>query len=150
MIQRIQSVYLLLVAILMAVAAFLPLAELKSTGVLYEFEAAGIFFEGHKVFATWGVITFAVLSALASFANIFLYKKRKVQISVCAITLLFIMLFYVAFGVYMNVAVAKLNAEFLGFEFGISLPAIAFILNILAWHKIKADEKLVRSLDRIR
>ncbi|NDW10371.1 DUF4293 domain-containing protein [Dysgonomonas sp. 520] len=147
MIQRIQSIYLLLIVALMAATVFCPLFDFKDG---FTVTAFGVFFDGVNKFPTWGVLTFGLLTGLVAFVNIFMYKNRKRQLLFCNITTVLIILFYITFGVYMNAAIGKLNLEYLSVQYGIILPAIALVFNILAQVRIKADEKLVRSLDRIR
>lgn len=93
----------------------------------------------------------AALSALLAFVNIFLYKKRKQQIKICLITALLIVFYYVTTMVYLTTYLNKIPTEYtLSIQFGIIIPVVALILDLLAMNKIKKDEKLVRSLDRIR
>ena len=153
MIQRIQSVYLLLVAILMGVTAFSPLFVLKGGTELFDFYSYGIVpidADLEVVKCTYGVISMAGLSALFAFVNIFLYKKRKAQIRVGYLTSFFIILFYIAVGAYFYSVGNRLTLDIEGIQYGIILPVVALIFNLLAIAKVKKDEKLVRSLDRIR
>lgn len=151
MIQRVQSLYLLLVAVLMAVTFFSPLLGLKSidlsTLVMY---SEGIFSAGKLIKPTWGVISIAGMSALVAFINIFLFKKRKLQIKVGFITSFLIVFFYITLFTYFYVYTNQNGLELNSAYYGVILPVIALILNFLAIRKIKSDEKLVRSLDRIR
>jgi hypothetical protein len=148
MIQRIQSVYLLLVAVLMAAAAFSPLFELTGKETVAS-SSLGIqpLIVQHP---TWVVVSLAVLSALLALVNIFLYKKRKLQMKVGTLTSLLILFFYVAVFIYFSDCTAKDELVFSSFQFGIFLPLIALVLNVLAILKIKKDENLVKSSDRIR
>lgn len=161
MIQRIQSIYLLVAAILMAVTVFSPLfilhaasaiqgGSISKFGDLFTCTTLGIFNQ-NGIYPTWGVLTFAAFAALLPLANIFLFKKRKLQMKIANITTLMIILFYITLVVYCYVFMQK-NVEvvFDSIQYGIVLPAIALIFNILAVLRIKKDEKLVRSLDRIR
>lgn len=152
MIQRIQSVYLLIAAILMAVTVCTPLAVLIGTAdSFYLFQSMGIFTNATVLaYPTWAVAAFSVVSALLSFAAIFLFKKRKVQIKMCYASIAFIILFYAAFAFYLYTGQTALNAEFSKVGYGLALPAISLILTVLALSKIKADERLVQSLNRIR
>lgn len=151
MIQRIQSVYLLLVVLLMAAAVFCPLLELTGEGKFaYTFSSLGIGRLFTVQYPTWGVVFFAGLSALVALINIFLYKKRKVQMKVGTLTSLLILFFYVTLYVYFNAYTEKYELTFSSFQFGLILPVIALVLNVLAILRIKKDENLVKSLDRIR
>lgn len=148
MIQRIQSIFLLLTSILMAATAFCPLVEFVNgdSSLSITFHSYGIGTD----FPTWGVFTFAILSALLAFINIFLYKKRKLQIKISYITALSIVLYYITSMVYINSFLGKIDAAYTFLQFGIILPVIALIFDLLAISRIKKDEKLVKSLDRIR
>lgn len=151
MIQRIQSVYLLLAAILMAVTVYSPLLFLQNADVVNVFECAGIYTSSAELlYSTWGVLLLAILGALLPFVNIFLFKKRKVQMKVCGIVTLLIILFYVAVAGYFYLSKSELGVTDFTISYGIVLPLIALILNVLASIKVKADEKLVQSLNRIR
>ena len=151
MIQRIQSIYLLITAILMAVTVCSPLAWLQGENGMYVFRCLGIYDEPFTpIYWTWGVISIAVLSAILAFINIFLFKKRKVQITICNIISLLIVILYITTGTYIYTAKEVLGAEFERIDYGVILPTIALVLNILAIMRIKKDEKLVQSLNRIR
>ncbi|MDR1092159.1 MAG: DUF4293 domain-containing protein [Prevotella sp.] len=151
MIQRIQSVYLLLAALLMAATVFCPLLELAGGGkFIYIYSSLGIGQLFGVQYPTWGVVFFAGLSALSALVNIFLYKKRKLQMKAGILTLLLILFFYLTFYVYFDTYTAKYELTFSSLQFGLVLPVIALIFNVLAILRIKKDENLVKSLDRIR
>lgn len=154
MIQRIQSVYLLLVTILMGVTAFSPLLVLREGSDLLDFYSYGIIPQDVDlniiVKYTYGVISMAGLSAFLALINIFLYKKRKVQMKIGYLTSFFIVFFYITVGAYFYSISSRLAIDINGIQYGIILPVIALIFNLLAISKIKKDDKLVRSLDRIR
>lgn len=152
MIQRIQSIFLLLTAVLMGVAVFCPLVEIVDGGKLaITFHSFGIGKLFNAEYPTWGVLTFAVLSALLAFVNIFLYKNRKLQANIGLLTALFIVICFVALVVYLSTYLSKMEATYtLNAQFGIALPVLALIFDLLAVSRIKKDDKLVKSLDRIR
>nr|WP_297163452.1 DUF4293 domain-containing protein [uncultured Dysgonomonas sp.] len=152
MIQRIQSVYLLIAAILMAVVVCTPLAVLiGASDSFYLFKSMGVFENDLTlVYPSWGIAVCAVISALISFVSIFLFKKRKLQIKMSYVSIVFIILFYAAFAAYLYTGQIALEAKFSKVEYGLALPAISLIVMVLALTKIKADERLVQSLNRIR
>lgn len=152
MIQRIQSVYLLIAAILMAVVVCTPLAVLiGASDSFYLFKSMGVFENDLTlVYPSWGIAVCAVISALISFVSIFLFKKRKLQIKMSYVSIVFIILFYAAFAAYLYTGQVALEAKFSKVEYGLALPAISLIVMVLALTKIKADERLVQSLNRIR
>jgi drug/metabolite transporter (DMT)-like permease len=135
----------------MGVTTVSPLMELTGDSkLLYTFSSLGIGQLFAVQYPTWGVLFFAGLSALIAFINIFLYKKRKAQIKTGILISLLILFFYVTLYVYFQSYTAKYGLTFDKVQFGLALPIIALIFNILAIVRIKKDEKLVKSLDRIR
>ncbi|MFV0419164.1 MAG: DUF4293 domain-containing protein [Dysgonomonas sp.] len=155
MIQRIQTVFLLLTAILMGVVICCPIFEIidfsKFAIVYHTFDV------GHMLnskYPAWGLLPIAILSFILPLVNIFFYKKRKLQINLGLITALLIVIYYVVTIVYINaylyeIETAKMDFK-LNLQFGIILPVIALVFNLLAIYRIRKDEKLVKSLDRIR
>ena len=151
MIQRIQSIYLLLVAVLMCVTVTSPLASfIDVNGGILQLEGLGIFQDAQKVYPTWGIISVGLLSAFIAFLEIFSYKNRKKQIRLSVVNLFLILFFYVTSVVYAYFGQQSMGIVFDKISYGSVLPVIAFVFNLLALAKIKKDEKLVRSLDRIR
>ena len=125
MIQRIQSVYLALAAILSIVVLFMPIYnDVKGLDELL-------------------VAVPAVIVALLSVFAIFQFKDRMKQLKICKLDLL-VSTF--------TAAVVLLNFFESGddFQIGIVLPVLANVFIVLAMSGIKADEKLVRESDRLR
>ena len=80
-----------------------------------------------------------VLTALVCGYTIFLYKKRMLQARLCLVSLLLVIAWYIGVAV-LEAAVTTLEA----------LPMVEAILIFMARKGIIDDEKLVRSMDRIR
>lgn len=152
MIQRIQSVFLLLVCVLMTITIFSPLLLITNSEYVLNLNCFGVLSLKNPDIAyfTWGIVSIAGLGALVAFINIFLFKKRKLQMKIGTVTSLLIILFYITVYVYFSSFASKYEYTYLNIQYGIILPIIALIFNILAILNIKKDEKLVRSLDRIR
>lgn len=135
----------------MAVTVCSPLLLLETANKIYTFKCLGIYNEPFEpIYWTWGVISIAVLCAVLSFINIFLFKKRKIQIKICSLTSVLIIIFYITTGVYFHASKAVLGTELKSLGYGAILPLIALVIDILAIISIKKDEKLVQSLNRIR
>lgn len=153
MIQRIQSIFLLLTTILMGATFVIPSLEITSEGLKFSsilFNSLGIF-DSSISYHAWGATVFCALSAIVAFLNIFLYKKRKLQIKLGLFTALLIAIYYVTAAFYINAFLDKITPEYsLNIQLGIIFPVLALIFNLLAVSRIKKDEKLVKSLDRIR
>ncbi|MDR3267653.1 MAG: DUF4293 domain-containing protein [Tannerella sp.] len=152
MLQRIQTVYLLLITALSIAMLFLPLAVVQSGGVAYAFDALGL----HTVttppeltYPTWALFALPVVIALLSIITVFIYKNRILQIRLCIFNAILLAGFYGIFAFFLW----NLSAQ-PGFHFGVRLalafPLINLILDYLAIRNIGADEVLVRSLDRLR
>jgi len=129
MIQRIQTVYLLLIFGLMASMLFLPIADIGS-------------------FA-WVLFAECSLTALLSLVTIFLYKKRKIQIKLCYGILGLLILSYLT--IFFNFWLPNHTSDaVLSFKVPVVFPFFAIVLGVLAIRAIRKDENLVRSLDRLR
>ena len=113
MIQRLQSVYMLLAAIALAVC-FVFDEDMRPSGL-------------------------TLCLAVISFFNIFLYKNRVRQARVC----LGVMLAGIVYYIFLAIRQPQLG-------WYSALPMVAVLLLFMARKHIVKDEKLVRSLDRIR
>ena len=136
MIQRIQTVYLILVALL--------------AGVLPFYASLWIGTDGNTVFAKdigWIAIVFAISSALAV-VTIFLFKNRKNQFVFNRLNII-LNLFLLGFFVYRSL---NLSGETSVSEKGIGMliPVFSIVFLVLANRAIKKDEDLVKSVDRLR
>lgn len=155
MIQRIQTLYLLLVVALMAVVNFFPLVMFRvmdgmyvmtSTKVYATLEAEQFDFADYwcKLLPVFSVITIAI-----AVAAIFSYKNRIRQMRYCIYAILTILVYYGCFG--MQVWSVYKATEAMPLPTLIAqLPLISIVILFLAGRAIKRDEDLVRSTDRIR
>ncbi|MCM1108067.1 MAG: DUF4293 domain-containing protein [Clostridium sp.] len=151
MIQRIQSVYLLLIAVLCLAGASLAAGVFTRDGNIVA-EMNNLWLttpEGDKSFAPWAMLVLLVLSGILALANIFLFKRRMLQVRLCIFTGLLLIGYYIAYGAMVYLIGKELNASFT-LSWTTSFPAIALILDYLAFRCIMRDELIVRSLDRLR
>ena len=141
MIQRIQSVWLLLAA----AASFLTLK--------FSFYSGNIIKEGQpKAFSNLVatndiLLTITTVSTgLLALVALFLYKNRKLQTRLCMIALLLsglnLVLFYIQ--------VKKFVSGEGNYDLTAALAIVVPVLIILAIRGIYRDQKLVKSLDRLR
>ena len=143
MIQRIQTIYLML-------------ASIVSGGLIFIFRLWNTIKQ--KIFVvdlfSREVITLKVIplmfisSAVLSLLTIFLFKNRKLQFVMGRIIIL-INLFLLVLLIYLSLT---LSGETSVSEKGIGmfLPILAILLIVLANKAIKKDEDLVKSVDRLR
>ena len=135
----------------MGVTLLTPLAIFKdSQGIFLELNCSGISLDGQNVFHTWGILSITGLIAILSFFSIFMFRHRRKQMSFCIINIILILFLYATIAVYSYFGQEELNITLEGLQYGLVLPVVALIFTVLALIKIKADDKLVRSLDRIR
>ncbi|MFN7118609.1 MAG: DUF4293 domain-containing protein [Saprospiraceae bacterium] len=142
MIQRIQSIFLLLSAGASFGTLAAPFANAKATIASPIFADQVYNVQDNVVL----LVLFAVAGALAV-ASIFLYKNRTVQMRLAIIALL-INLAGLAFAlIYL---LQQVDFASIAIAVGIFLPLVAVIFLWLAQRNIKKDDKLVRSMDRLR
>jgi len=123
MIQRIQSVYLFLITALMAVLVIMTYNE------------------------KWWLPLVFVLLGIASLVAVFLYKNRKRQMWVVRI-FLFAIIIVLTHNFYINWQ-SDFHPKRVVAVIGL-VCVVSGILAMLALRAIRKDEKLVRSLDRLR
>ena len=98
----------------------------------------------------WPLTIVLGLAALLALISIFLYRNRPLQMRVCNFTSLLLIAFYVVLGIYIYDLYIALNGESLQLQAALSMPVVALALNYIAYRRIRADERLVRSADRLR
>lgn len=156
MIQRIQSVYLLLAALCAMATLFVPLATF-ATGAENQlisacglaFRTCGIAADAETLQRPWGILVCSGLSAVVSLYTIFRYKDRKQQMRFCRFGMAIQAFAVAASGTYIAVFASK-HAYTFSPNAGIALPLLAFVFLWLALRGIRKDEALVRAADRIR
>lgn len=152
MIQRIQTLYLLLATAMMSLTLFLPLATIVYGGnelILKAFTLNGI--EGvDTTLPLYLGVLLAVTTALL-LVIIFIYKKRLAQIRLCVSAIVLLLGSATLIGLYCY-RLCDILAGDLVFTLGFAslMPIVAIIPVALAIRGIARDEALVRSLDRIR
>ncbi|MGX5820216.1 DUF4293 domain-containing protein [Chitinophaga lutea] len=149
MIQRIQSIYLLLAAVAGGFMGSFDLWQAKylrgATPVVDYFRAT----------SSYLVFILLMISTILAFVTIFLYKNRKLQFRLTVLNILLaiavLILIYVKVQATANTLTANgannLQATYL---FPAFLPVVVIVLLFLAARGIYRDEKLVKSYDRLR
>lgn len=154
MIQRIQSLYLLIAAALAAVTLFVPLALFADNGsevVMTAFALRDS--EGTVVQTTIYMGILLSLSALLPLVTIFLFRRRMLQVRLCIVGIVVLLGSLVMTGIYCYLGMSAVASQPFGagnLRPALALPLVAIIFMLLAARAIFKDELLVRSLDRIR
>lgn len=156
MIQRIQSVYLLIIVILAGCTNSLPMAELINVKLnlnyLLDFRGISLVQPTGELVSqstTWLLSSFATVFGIISLITIFSFKNRIKQIRLSVLNFLFMIGYYVLLIIYLLISKSALDAD-IHLKLPVVFPLIAMILNYLAIGSIGKDEKLVKSLDRLR
>lgn len=155
MIQRIQSVYLLITALLSTIYFSGKLMSFTDgsnniysirIGILQKTGSAGAIENVGTIFAPAVIL---VMILIVSVITIFLFRNRKIQLKlaaglVCITALLILVLIWYAYTVS-----SEFNAGLM-YRVNLILPLLILIFSFLAYRNIRKDEKLVRSYDRLR
>lgn len=154
MIQRIQTLYLLLAAALLVLSMVLPVAFYSNLVQGVQFDYSILEFLKPQVvvyqkFNSLPMFMFGTVTLLLAVISIFVYKKRTVQYRICLINTILI-IFYIGVIAYFFYIVSGENNIRLSYKIPIVFPIVALVFNILAMSGIRKDEKLVKSLDRLR
>lgn len=154
MIQRIQTLYLLIIVALLAVMLFVPLAWFSNEAGafnLYAFSLQSA--DGGEAQSTLYLGILLVLSAVLPLVTIFLYRRRLLQIRLCVVEMVLLAGVLVMEALYYFLSrrlFSELALHHQGFKPAIALPVVALLFAFLATRAIFRDEMLVRSADRIR
>ena len=133
MIQRIQTLYLLIVTALMAVTLFAPIATFSSADAVYTLGAFSLAGDGESQSTLWmGIVL--VIATVLPLVTIFLFKRRQLQVRLCGA----------------SNALSDIAIEHKQLGWAAPMPLVSLVLTYLAGRAIFKDELLVRSLDRIR
>ncbi len=138
MIQRVQTIYLLLVTLACIALILVPFGGIAAVdGTLTPLIVKEMLIDAVAV----------SMIGLIAFISIFLFKNRKRQLKIVLfnIVLSFGLIGLFAYGIYAHVGIKNYV-----FKFGAILPIFILIFNVLAYAGIKSDENLVRSMDRLR
>lgn len=170
MIQRIQSIYLLIVSILMLFMLVSPIVEIEvekkdsvneTTGakeivVFRNYGAKRLIKDQSEILIHTIPVTILIcIIGLISFFNIFFYAARSLQMRICIFNMLLLagltgLIYY-----YFTFIKKQINAgelEIIGHTLKISVifPVISIILTYLAFRSVRRDELLVKSYERLR
>lgn len=157
MIQRIQSVFLLLSIVAMVVMLFSPLwtkENLQTGDVVVLTTTALVYTQKAKIVTQQTTIYIAILaftSIAFAFLSIFSYKNRMRQVMYNMLNILVLIGVLACLIYFSNKGEGLLTNPIKGnFGLGYFMPAFAVLMNSLANRFIRRDEKLVKSVDRLR
>jgi len=152
MIQRIQSLYLLIVTALMTALAVVPVGVLTGDDIRVQVGAFGFnVLQGSftSSFPVWVIGSLAVFSAFVAFLTIFLYKRRSLQTWLCSFNGVLIVLFAIMYVALYIVGWKGMDLDF-SMNVSVAFPVVALVFNIMATKAITKDIELLSSLNRLR
>lgn len=150
MIQRIQTIFLFLAVVLLIALNFFPYWQSHSGNeVLYSYGYQTIK-DGNTIleFGIYVIVSvLAGIAAIIALIELFMFKNRVLQMLLSVVNSF---IFMITMGL-MAYLIFELQRTISG-NFAVSsyLLALAMFFNVLARRFIQKDEKLVRSVDRIR
>lgn len=153
MIQRIQSLFLLLTVAVTACLFFMPVAYLTVPhAATYEFYTTKVIQAGTpSLFIAWNWMSFIlnILITALGFVTIFLYKKRFLQLRLCIVNIILMLGMVLLMWLQVRSMTQELEAA-RQWGFSMCFPLIGVILTWLALRGIIKDIALLKSYDRIR
>ncbi len=162
MIQRIQSLFLLVAAIIPIVLLFISFGYINTEEAQFVYNSLSLKYnipEGHTVVRVYYVALCLILCSALSLIALFSYKKRSRQVQIISITMIvYLVTLMLMLWICPDVIFKKFFAtRGMDFEFQFANKALLLILVFvealclfLANRFIKKDEALVRSADRLR
>ena len=155
MLQRIQSIYLLLAALAIAALFIFPLINnVYVDGQLSTIKITGVYQDVNG--QQQNVKPFTALSVLTGFVTvlplviIFLYNNRTLQKNVCYVA----MLILIGFSFWVSQTAKDVIGDAIigigNYGIGVILLSLSILFVLLAQKAIQRDDKLVKSADRLR
>lgn len=144
MLQRIQTLYLFISAILSSIVIYMvPLW--KDNGGMEIFESDVLLSDDLRLVS---IAVVFILSGILSFLSIFMFKNRSRQIGLNRFNIVinFYLLGIIVYYLLMLPGESQISEK----GIGIFIPIIVIVLLALANKSIIKDEKLVKSVDRLR
>lgn len=160
MIQRIQTLYLLLVVALGITLCFVPVVQFvtpEDAEVVraWELTALGMTettvteLPAIELNGLWGLLLASVLIPVLALVDIFLYNKRLLQARLNIFTIMLCLGYYGVLAIYIYLAkmVIDVDVYLMGWA---CLPLVCLVLTSMATRRILKDEAMVRAADRLR
>jgi len=152
MIQRIQTLYLLLVVVLGITLCFVPVLQFvtpEEAEALQIWEVGAFNYGNVPLQGLWGLTLTTLLIPLLALIDIFLYRKRLLQARLNIFSIMLCLGYYGVLAIYGWLAREAMNLDWHVLPWA-SIPLICLILTLMATRRILKDEALVRAADRIR
>lgn len=153
MIQRIQSIYLLLQIALLALMFFVPFQEFftkEAENVVFYHNGVQIASSGEILIKTSSITILISVLIVLTIVTVFLYKKRTLQMRFCNYTVILSLGSFILFIYYNYLFKNTFQLEMSNYKVYILTPLVIAFLGYQAFRGIRKDELLVKSYDRLR
>lgn len=141
----------MLAAILMVITAFLPVAQLIPDDIDQSIIIYNGVITGGPCRLSVLVLLFPLLLSLAFLGDvycIFKFADRKKQLRLCSSVMLILFLWYVSYFSLLHIFAA--SDMQVSYSLNALIPFLAMVCVFLAKRRIRHDDELIRSVDRIR
>lgn len=160
MIQRIQTLYLLLVVALGITLCFVPVVQFvtpEGTEVVRAWQLTALGMTETTVTALpaiqlnglWGLLLASALIPVLALVDIFLYNKRLLQARLNIFTIMLCLGYYGVLAIYIYLAKLMIDVDVYVMAWA-CLPLVCLVLTVMATRRILKDEAMVRAADRLR
>ena len=152
MIQRIQTIYLLLVVTLGITLCFVPVVQLvtpEEAAELHIWNLVAAQFSTAPIRGLFGLLVATALIPALALIDIFLFKKRLLQARLNIFTVMMCLGYYGVLAIYIWQAKLALGVDWHILPWA-CIPLVCMVLTLMATRRILKDEALVRAADRIR
>lgn len=153
MIQRIQSLYLLIVVVLTGILFATPVLEFSVSGepFFYDLNLWGLNARGAGdiVMSSSPLAMLIGLTGVVALVTIFLFKNRMLQVRLSIFNIICLIGYVPLLWYFVHRVQTGYQAEVI-FNIVAAIPLINAVLSYMALKAIGKDEALIRSVDRIR
>jgi Domain of unknown function (DUF4293) len=154
MLQRIQSIFLLLASLTSGSAFLSPLSigSFQNASTSLDIAKDGLL----NIFDNMGLLSITALVATISLITIFLFKNRSLQMNLIKGLLGISIIGLLLSGWVIKMGLDAVNSNEVPNDsltlnpLGLIMPFAAILFSVLAYRAIKKDDNLVRSADRLR
>jgi hypothetical protein len=154
MLQRIQSLFIVISLLLWVLIYFSPLASVYDSTEIYQLKISGLGMlteSGTELISRLlPLMIFFISVSIIQISALFLYRRRRLQMRFCIYSAIsqagFLMLVFY----YVYQTSSGESDISVAWNFPVILPVCSAILNLISYRFILKDERLVRSIDRIR
>lgn len=153
MIQRIQTIYLLVTTILTGLMIKLPFLMLMATdGREFILNGKGVIQQvtGALVYPAQPIVVYIIITLLLVVTSIFMFKKRTLQIRLVVYNMILMVGFYALLWFFYTQFANAFDVNKPQYAIAITFPLINMVLLYLALNAIRRDESLIKAMDRLR